>query len=94
MLGSPGAERRDWARLFSFESRLSISAAASLLRRALASLSPSHYGVNFQDCITLAQENSGVKNVVNVGKGPKEMACFFPSVISQVKSNVSTPSVF
>lgn len=69
MLGSPRAERRDWARLFSFESRLSISTAASLLCGTLDSPSRSHYGVNFQDCITLAQENSGVKDVAKWRRG-------------------------
>lgn len=71
------------ARLFSFESRLSISAAASLLGGTLDSPSRSHYGVNFRDCITLAQESSGVKNVTECREEAQEnrlllLFCYFP----------------
>lgn len=51
-----------------------------------------HYGANFKDGITFAQENSGVKNVVKVwGWGHKKMDRFFHITIFQVKRNVSTP---
>lgn len=70
----PRGREQGLARLFSFE-----SAAAGLLGGTLERPSPSHYGVNFPDCITLAQESSGVKNVTEcIRKGVIAPVLLFP----------------